>query len=97
MLEVFKKSLINFKDNISLNQNELKIPFEIDDVQIDKIGDLDLSRETLIQISGSNIDKNNLQFGWIKDYGPVILRVSNPQKEIVYTEYLKINSDKNFQ
>ena len=92
LLEVFKKSLINFKDNISLNQNELKIPFEVDDVQIDKVGDLNLSRETLIQISGSNIDKNNLQFGWIKDYGPIILRVSNPQKKIVYTEYLKINS-----
>ena len=50
-----------------------------------------------IQISGSNIDKNNLQFGWIKDYGPIIIRVSNPKSEIVYTEYLKINSvSKNF-
>ena len=98
MLDVFKKSLINFKDNIFLNQNELKIPFKIDNVQIDGIGDLKLSRKTLIQISGSNIDKNNLQFGWIKDYGPIILRVSNLQKsEIVYTEYLKINSiSKNF-
>ena len=97
LLDVFKKSLINFKDNIFLTQNELKIPFKIDNVQIDRIGDLKLSRKTLIQISGSNIDKNNLQFGWIKDYGPVILRVSNPQKEIVYTEYLKINSvSKNF-
>ena len=97
LLEVFKKSTINFKDNISLHQDELKIPFKIYDVQIDKVGNLNLSRETLIQISGLNIDKNNLQFGWIKDYGPVILRVSNPQKEIVYTEYLKINSvSKNF-
>ena len=97
MLDVFKKSLINFKDNIFLNQNELKIPFKIDNVQIDRIGDLKLSRKTLIQISGSNIDKNNLQFGWINDYGPIILRVSNPKSEIVYTEYLKINSiSKNF-
>lgn len=97
LLDIFKKSLTNLKDNIFLNQNELKIPFKINDVQIDKVGNLNLSRKTLIQISGSNIDKNNLQFGWIKDYGPVILRVSNPQKEIVYTEYLKINSvSKNF-
>ena len=97
LLDVFKKSLINFKDNIFLNQNELKIPFKIDNVQIDRIGDLKLSRKTLIQISGSNIDKNNLQFGWIKDYGPIILRVSNLKSEIVYTEYLKINSiSKNF-
>ena len=97
LLDVFKKSLTNLKDNIFINQNDSKIPFKINDVQIDKVGNLNLSRKTLIQISGSNIDKNNLQFGWIKDYGPVILRVSNPQKEIVYTEYLKINSvSKNF-
>ena len=98
LLDVFKKSSINFKDNIFLNQNEFKIPFKIDNVQIDKIGDLKLSRKTLIQISGSNINKNNLQFGWIKDYGPIVLRVSNLKSEIVYTEYLKINSiSKNFQ
>ena len=97
LLDVFKKSLTNLKDNIFINQNDSKIPFKINDVQIDKVGNLNLSRKTLIQISGSNIDKNNLQFGWIKDYGPIILRVSNPQKEIVYTEYLKINSvSKNF-
>ena len=41
------------------NQNDFKIPFKIDNVQIDRIGDLKLSRKTLIQISGSNIDKNN--------------------------------------
>ena len=82
LLDVFKKSLTNLKDNIFINQNDSKIPFKINDVQIDKVGNLNLSRKTLIQISGSNIDKNNLQFGWIKDYGPVILRVSNPQKEI---------------
>ena len=92
LLKLFEQSLMNFKENIFLNQNKNQIPFQIKDIVIDDVGNLDLSRETIIHVSGSNINKNDLQLGWSKEYGPLILRVLNPENEIVYTEYLKINS-----
>ena len=71
--------------------------FNIDDIKINEVGNIEVSRDTVVYISGQNINKSKLKLGWNKDYGPLILRISNFSNEIVYTEYLKINSvSKNF-
>ena len=89
---LFKKSLVNFKDNIILKQANNPIQFKLENIMINEEKNLDLSRDTIIEINGENIEKEKIQFGWSKDYGPLILRVSNSKNEIVYTEYLQTNS-----
>ena len=89
---IFDKSLYDFQKNIFLLQNEKRINFKIDKVNIEKVGDLNISRATTISIFGKNIYKNNLKLGWKNDYGPIILRVFNLENSIVYTEYIKISS-----
>ena len=86
---VFNKTLKDFQNNMLILQSGKKINFQIDKVDIGNIGDLNISRETIIFISGENIGKDNLRLGWTSDYGPIILRVANLDGEIVYTEYLK--------
>ena len=86
---VFNKTLKDFQNNMLILQSGKKINFQIDKVDIGNIGDLNISRETIIFISGKNIGKDNLRLGWASDYGPIILRVANLDGEIVYTEYIK--------
>ncbi len=93
----FKKILANFRDNIFITQDDRSLKFNIDDIKINEVGNIEVSRDTVVYISGQNINKSKLKLGWNKDYGPLILRIANFSNEIVYTEYLKINSvSKNF-
>jgi len=94
---LFNQKLKDFTNNIQLFQNDQTVQFKIDNIFIPEIGDIAISRETQITLSGKNILENNLSFSWSKSYGPVILRVSDLDKEIVYTEYLKTDAkSKNF-
>ena len=94
---LFNQKLKDFTNNIQLFQNNQTVQFKIDNIFIREVGDIAISRETQITLSGKNILENNLNFSWSKSYGPVILRVSDLDKEIVYTEYLKTNAkSKNF-
>ena len=86
---IFNKTLNDFKDNIFITQNKKNINLKIDKIEISDVGDLNISRETIIYINGENISKDNLKLGWAKEYGPIILRVQNLENEIVYTEFIK--------
>ena len=86
---IFNKTLNDFKDNIFITQNKKNINLKIDKIEISDVGDLNISRETIIYISGQNISKDNLKLGWANEYGPIILRVQNLENEIVYTEFVK--------
>ena len=88
----FKKILYDFKNNIFITQADQNLNFNIDKVEIDEIGNIEVSRETIIYISGQNINKEKLKVGWNENYGPLILRVLDFNEEIVYTEYLKTDS-----
>ncbi len=88
----FKKSLKEFRENIYIIQNDIYLKFNIDDIKIEDNDDLKISRETIIYISGYDIEDSKLKVGWSGDYGPLILRVSNYKNNKIYTEYLKINS-----
>ena len=50
-----KKTLKDFQNNMLILQSGKKINFQIDKVDIGNIGDLNISRETIIFISGKNI------------------------------------------
>ena len=88
----FNKTFKNFQNNIFILQNNKKLNFKIDKVEIVENSNLNISRETIIYINGKNIEKSNLKIGWAKNYGPIILRVANLEGEIIYTEYIKNSS-----
>ena len=89
---IFNKTLNDFKNNIFIIQNKKNINLKINKIEISDVGDLNISRETIIYISGQNISKDNLKLGWANEYGPIILRVKNLGNEIVYTEFVKNSS-----
>lgn len=94
---LFFKNLKDFNKKISLKSDNKDIDLKIDEIVIDNIGNIEVSRKSNIFLSGKGIDEDNLKFGWNQDYGPIILRVLTSKDSLVYTEYLKINSvSKNF-
>ena len=80
----FKESFIK---NIYFLQNKKKIQLLITNLFIPVTGDISLSRETIIELSGLVAKDAQFEFKWNADYGPIIVRVNNNDEEIL-TKYL---------
>lgn len=89
---VFYKNLKDFEKNIFIKNKDKNFKIKISNLKIGEVGNLEVSRNTNILISIDNINEDDLQFSWNNNYGPIILRVSNLKNELIYTEYLKVNS-----
>ena len=77
----FKNKIPNFAENIFLGDGTKQYQFNIIDIRIDPMPDLNVSRQTFLTLKAENIESDVLNFGWKREYGPIIIRVLTTQLE----------------
>ncbi len=93
----FEKFSPTFLENMHLEFNGEKVPLQILDVVIPEVGDIELARDSDINITGllpENID--NMSWRWDAKYGNAVLRVSSETNPDIFNAYLT-NGDKSEQ
>lgn len=76
-------------EKIKLSFNDKAQSLLIESVEIPDVGDIDLARDSTINIIG-NMPSNtkNLSWQWDKDFGNAILRISSDKNTELYSSYL---------
>ena len=73
---------------VAINGNHVSPDYQ--GIEIPEIGDVDVSRTSIVKFRGELISKNaSLTIGWDKVFGKQIVRVSNAEGEDLYTAYLE--------
>jgi len=93
----FEKFSPTFLENMDLEFNGKKVPLQILDVAIPEVGDIELARDSDINITGilpENID--NMSWKWDAKFGNAVLRVSSEVDPDIFNTYLT-NGDKSEQ
>ncbi|WP_299875799.1 HupE/UreJ family protein [uncultured Cocleimonas sp.] len=91
--EKLNQEFENFSE-IFLNKMTLKFdgkeePVRILDVEIPEVGDLDLARDSIINIAGLIPEgTKNLSWQWDKSFGNAVFRVSSEENPELYSAYL---------
>ena len=87
--EEFQSMKQVFLSNISFLHQDGRVKFVNEAVNIKPVGDLNLTRETEVVLTGSFPSTNNkLTFNWSPSYGAIILRVNQNNTDL-FTKYLK--------
>ena len=93
----FEEFSPKFLQNMQLSFNGEKEPLQILDVDIPEVGDIELARDSIINITGllpENTD--NMSWKWSKDFGNAVLRVGSESEPDLFNSYL-VNGDESEQ
>ena len=93
----FEKISPEFLKNIQLSFDSKVEPLQILDVEIPEVGDTEIARDSIINITGIlPEDIKNMSWKWDAKYGNAVLRVSSETNPDIFNEYLT-NGDKSEQ
>ena len=87
IINQFNLIKLDFINNILFLEKEKKIQLKVINILVPPVGDINLSRDTTIELIGNVNSNSQFQFKWKADYGPIIVRVNYNDKEII-TKYL---------
>ena len=92
LLKKFYKKFDNLDDKIYLNNSSNKYIGTIEQIIIPEIGDLEIIRDSTIELSFKNLQEDAYQFYWDKNFGSVILRVNSNDQTELHTEIITKDS-----
>ncbi len=85
----FEKFSESFLDKMAFKFDDKTEPLRILDVEIPEVGDLDLARDSIINIAGLIPEgAKNLSWQWDKSFGNAVFRVSSEDNPDLYSSYL---------
>ena len=92
LLKKFYKKFDNLDDKIYLTNSSNKYVGTIEQIKIPEIGDLEIIRDSTIELGFKNLQEDVYQFYWDKNFGPVILRVNLNDQSELHTEIITKDS-----
>ncbi|MDC1170166.1 HupE/UreJ family protein [Candidatus Pelagibacter sp.] len=97
LLEKFNEKFDNLDDTIYLTNSSNKYVGTIEQIIIPEIGDIEIIRDSTIELSFKNLQEDEYQFYWDENFGSVILRVNSNNQSELHTEIItKNNLSSNF-
>lgn len=85
----FEKYSDSFLDKMTLKFDDKAEPVRILDVEVPEVGDLDLARDSIINIAGLIPEgTKSLSWQWDKSFGNAVFRVSSEENPELYSSYL---------
>ncbi len=85
----FEKFSDSFLDKMILKFDNKPEPMRVLDVEIPEVGDLDLARDSIINIAGLIPEgAKNLSWQWDKSFGNAVFRVSSEDNPDLFSSYL---------
>lgn len=93
----FEKFGPEFLENMQLLFDEKKQALQILDIEIPEVGDVELARDSVINIAGIiPEDIKNMSWKWDEKFGNAVLRISSESDPELFNSYL-VNGDKSEQ
>jgi hypothetical protein len=88
LLEKFNEKFNNLDDKIYLTNSSDKYVGTIEQIIIPEIGDIEIIRDSTIELSFKNLQEDEYQFYWDENFGSVILRVNSNNQSELHTEII---------
>ena len=88
LLEKFNEKFNNLDNNIYLTNSSNKYVGTIEQIIIPEIGDIEIIRDSTIELSFKNLQEGEYQFYWDENFGSVILRVNSNNEGELHTELI---------
>jgi len=88
LLKKFYEKFDSLDDKIYLTNSSNKYFGTIEQITIPEIGDIDVIRDSNIELSFKNLQENAYQFYWDENFGSVILRVNSNDQSELHTEII---------
>src|SRR6056300_441816 len=92
LLEKFNEKFNNLDDKIYLTNSSNKYVGTIEQIIIPEIGDIEIIRDSTIELSFKNLQEDEYQFYWDENFGSVILRVNSNNQSELHTEIITKNN-----
>lgn len=90
LIAEFKTFEARFLQGITVTFDGQSQPISVQSLQIPEIGNIELVRDSTLTIAGEvPAGATEMIFGWSKDFGPLIVRVTTIEDEDGYTGYLQ--------
>jgi len=96
LLEKFYEKFDNFNNEIYLIKDLNKYFGTVEKITIPPIGDLEIIRDSIIEISFKNLQDEKYQLHWNKNFGSLILRVNSIDQGELHTEIIESNLSSTF-
>ena len=88
LLKKFYEKFDSLDDKIYLTNSSNKYFGTIEQITIPEIGDIEVIRDSTIELSFKNLQENAYQFYWDENFGSVILRVNSNDQSELHTEII---------
>ena len=88
LLKKFYEKFNSLDDKIYLTNSSNKYFGTIEQITIPEIGDIEVIRDSSIELSFKNLQENAYQFYWDENFGSVILRVNSNDQSELHTEII---------
>ena len=88
LLKKFYEKFDNLDNQIYLTNSSNKYFGTIEQIIIPEIGDIEVIRDSTIELSFKNLQENAYQFYWDENFGSVILRVNSNDQSELHTEII---------
>ena len=89
LLSEFENKFKNFENYIFLETKKNKYNPIINSIDVPQIEDLELIRDSIININFKDIESDQFRFFWSENFGPIILRVNSMEFGELHTELIK--------
>ena len=88
LLKKFYEKFNSLDDKIYLTNSSNKYFGTIEQITIPEIGDIEVIRDSTIELSFKNLQEDAYQFYWDENFGSVILRVNSNDQSELHTEII---------
>ena len=88
LLKKFYEKFNSLDDKIYLTNSSNKYFGTIEQITIPEIGDIEVIRDSTIELSFKNLQEDTYQFYWDENFGSVILRVNSNDQSELHTEII---------
>jgi len=88
LLKKFYEKFNSLDDKIYLTNSSNKYFGTIEQITIPEIGDIEVIRDSSIELSFKNLQEDTYQFYWDENFGSVILRVNSNDQSELHTEII---------
>ena len=89
LLKKFNSKITNLQNKIYLTSANSNYSLLLLSVDIPKVGNTGIIRDTIINFDIKNIKDENLKFSWDKNLGSIILRVNSKDSEDLYSKLIE--------
>ena len=89
LLEKFNSKIINLQNKVYLTSASSSYSLVLMNIDIPKVGNTDIIRDTIINFDIKDIKDKDLKFSWDKDLGSIILRVNSKNNEDLYSKLIE--------